>query len=92
MVNLSEVEKNMVLRSAPKDRQKGRVEFEVCAVCGKVEWGCTRSDRPDEVVITQMYAPCQRCHEVRARAPELVDWILATLAWRMRCEKEPRAE
>ena len=59
----------------------GHQVFELCPLCGKSQWICSDSNRPEGVSAHVADVPCQRCNEVRSRAPEVVDWVLSVLGF-----------
>lgn len=88
IVPLTDAEKQSI-RENFSGMANGHMRFRCCALCGHLDWYCTETDQPwDVTVVEDAYASCQRCMEVRARAPELSKWVLAVIAWKDRRAKE----
>jgi len=61
----------------------GHHYFTACAVCGYLKWRMTETNKPSDITVTDGHcADCPRCQEVRNRAPEIVEWVMAVLAYR----------
>lgn len=54
---------------------KGHVEICECELCGNLSWHCTRIDEPDGYSVRPAQG-CQKCLEVKMRAPEVFDWMV----------------
>jgi hypothetical protein len=52
--------------------------MERCPLCGYMRFACCRTTAPDAVTFREMFSitECLRCAEVRARAPEVFQWVL----------------
>lgn len=56
----------------------GKVVLAECRVCGLVDWLATYKDESPGFQLAPMH-DCPRCFSVRARAPEVFQWVTAVV-------------
>lgn len=68
----------------------GHSYFTCCPLCGHLTWRMTNKEEPDDVTVEEdaLGRGCMDCMEVAKRSPEIFQWVLSVVDYKIRKSEE----